>query len=426
MSGFDITELRVQFLHTAERIARDPRALMPGQASLWRAGVLRRPTVCTGSANALAEQLRVQLRERGTLVAVVDDGRAGSMWRDVPVIASKDLGALRRRHSDLLLVNSAMMEAGHAHFARLAAVLGIDCVDSLQFHRLLREVDQSTLVVRDASEPLLLMDDPLAFMDFAVSQREQIVALEKVWGDQLSALTMYHLMLFRLTFDPVHLSRASIGGLKSPPGPGSYIFDSSLFSFGDDEFFVDGGAYRGDTFEHLFRASGGPPQGRVHAFEPDVVNMAYCRARALDLCGPDFERSIRLDARALWECEQQLSFKTMDYQERVGSHVTLQERAKPGDNVVSMVALDDVLEHPPTYIKLEVEGAETWALRGASQTICRHRPKLCVGIYHRPADLLHVAQMIAALDAGYQLYLRHHVPTDWGTTVCYGVPSRSS
>jgi FkbM family methyltransferase len=421
LEGFDLGELRYQFQLTVERIARDSRPLLPKRASLWEPGILQRPTVCTGSANPLAEQLRTLLSGAGNLIAVIDDAKVGGRANGVAIVATRDLAALRQRYPNLLLLNAAMMESGRAHFSRVASILGLDCVNSLEYQRVVREVAGVTLT-SSPDAPLLMIDDSLAFLDTTVEYCDEFLKLEELWSDELSAVTMYHLLLHRLNFDPMHLARASVGGYMAAPGHNSYIFDTSLFSFTDTEHFVDGGAYRGESFEYLFPRDRSALEGSVHAFEPDPVNMAYCRAKALELCGSDFESRIRLDPSALWEGTGTLQFAPVDYMGRVGSHVLMSNANSSSGPVVSVVGLDEVLDRPPTFIKLEVEGAETWALRGAVRNITRHRPKLCVGIYHRPLDLLHVARFIEEVQVGYRIFLRHHVPTGQGSTACYAVP----
>lgn len=420
-----MTDLRERFEWLARRAASDPLAGLSESRTLRAGNTLRRPVVCTGSSNPLAAGVRDRVRARGHLLGVVDDRFAGTQRDGVPVVGSADLAALGRRHPDLLLVNASMLEGGFAHFGRLAAQLGIDCVNTLEFHRLGRAVDGASSGEAHVGSPLLQLDDPLAYYDATVSRAADFVELERLWADPLSAVTMYHLLLFRLTFDPSHLSRASVGGLDAPPGPGAYLFDTTLFSFEGPQRLVDGGAYRGDSFS-AFHAALGDACEFVHAFEPDDDNLAHCRARAVELFGPGASERVRVDPRGLWDSTGRLAFASTSYQDRSGaaSHLVMTDDA--GATGVDVVALDDALDRAPTFVKLEVEGAERDALKGARRTLERHRPGLSLGAYHRPLDLLDLARDVDALDLGYRVHLRHHTPTDWVATVCYGVPERGA
>lgn len=62
------------------------------------------------------------------------------------------------------------------------------------------------------------------------------------------------------------------------------------------------------------------------------------------------------------------------------------------------------------FIKLDVEGAELATLRGAQDTIARHRPKLALSVYHRLEDFVSIPAFVDGLDLGYQLYLDHRWP----------------
>jgi FkbM family methyltransferase len=56
-------------------------------------------------------------------------------------------------------------------------------------------------------------------------------------------------------------------------------------------------------------------------------------------------------------------------------------------------------------IKMDIEGAEVPALKGATRTIARHRPKLAISVYHRWDDLLTIPALIRAIHPGYKFYL---------------------
>ena len=74
-----------------------------------------------------------------------------------------------------------------------------------------------------------------------------------------------------------------------------------------------------------------------------------------------------------------------------------------------MRAVDSVLAGAPcTMLKLDVEGAEREALRGAAQTIARWQPRLNVACYHRNEDLFGLPLLVHTLTPAYRLYLRHH------------------
>ena len=74
-----------------------------------------------------------------------------------------------------------------------------------------------------------------------------------------------------------------------------------------------------------------------------------------------------------------------------------------------------------TYIKMNIEGAEIDALKGAAGSIARWTPKLAIAVYHRPSDLWQIAEVVRGLNPNYDLYLRQH---DGGVieTVLYALP----
>lgn len=61
--------------------------------------------------------------------------------------------------------------------------------------------------------------------------------------------------------------------------------------------------------------------------------------------------------------------------------------------------VDSVLAGAPcTMLKLDVEGAEQEALRGAAQTIARWQPRLNVACYHRNEDLFGLPLLVHTLN----------------------------
>jgi FkbM family methyltransferase len=80
-----------------------------------------------------------------------------------------------------------------------------------------------------------------------------------------------------------------------------------------------------------------------------------------------------------------------------------------GNASVQSVAIDHVLPgFKPTFISMDIEGAELEALEGAQHTIRANRPDLAVCVYHAPDHLWEIPLYLHALDLGYKFYLRNY------------------
>jgi FkbM family methyltransferase len=80
-----------------------------------------------------------------------------------------------------------------------------------------------------------------------------------------------------------------------------------------------------------------------------------------------------------------------------------------GDDIIQCVAIDDVLQgFNPTFIKMDIEGAELEALKGARRTIAENHPQLAICVYHSLSDLWEIPLFIRSLYKGYRFYLRSY------------------
>lgn len=158
------------------------------------------------------------------------------------------------------------------------------------------------------------------------------------------------------------------------------------------------GAYDGDTLRRLL-AFGGPMQA-VACFEPDAFNFVRL-AQYLGSTYASLAVSVIAMPCGVWHTESLLTFSSG---RRINSSLT-----DTGDTHVQCVAIDHVLwGFRPTYITMDVEGAEPEALRGAEQMLRSDRPDLAICVYHRPEHLWEVLLWIDSLDVGYQFTLRNY------------------
>jgi len=109
--------------------------------------------------------------------------------------------------------------------------------------------------------------------------------------------------------------------------------------------------------------------GKVYAFEPVVGNVRYIE-RHLAL-----NKIRNVEVLELAICDQAGTSTFQEEETRAMGHLQAE-----GNTHVRTTTLDALLEAqliaPPQYIKMDIEGAELMALRGASECIQRHRPTI--------------------------------------------------
>jgi FkbM family methyltransferase len=158
---------------------------------------------------------------------------------------------------------------------------------------------------------------------------------------------------------------------------------------------IDGGGCWGDTALYFAHMAG--PEGRVRTFEFEPTNLERLRGN-LEL-NPALSARVEIDERALWHASgEQLGAVPF------GPGTAI---AAGGDLPVPSVAIDALGLERVDFIKLDVEGAELQALRGAEATLRRDRPRLAVSLYHRPEDWTALPRFLDGLDLGYRFSLGH-------------------
>lgn len=171
---------------------------------------------------------------------------------------------------------------------------------------------------------------------------------------------------------------------------------------------VDGGAYDGDTLRALKQQ--GICLEAVAAFEPDPDNFSRLAAWAGKQ--PDLQTS-------LWPCGLYSHATQLKFSSGQGEASAL---ASKGDTTIQCVSLDEAAPNfRPTFLKLDVEGAEPAALLGARKTIQEHHPFISAGLYHHPAHIWQVPLLIKELYPGYRLHLRLHAANGFELRL-YAVP----
>ena len=167
---------------------------------------------------------------------------------------------------------------------------------------------------------------------------------------------------------------------------------------------IDAGGCFGETALWLAHQVG--PAGHVHTLELAPANVAILK-RNLER-NPRLASRITVTEAALWESSQA----------RLGvgrggpaSMVTAEPSTRADASPVSAISLDELVVAAELdrvdFLKMDIEGAEPAALRGARATLKRWHPKLALAAYHDIDHLWQLPQSLAELDLGYRFALGH-------------------
>lgn len=169
------------------------------------------------------------------------------------------------------------------------------------------------------------------------------------------------------------------------------IFDSVL-CLENNEKYIDLGAYRGDTIDELIHYAGG--YQKIIALEPDIKTYKK-------LCKHiEGMPNVTAYQKTIWKDNRKIYFS-----DNKGRGSSVSTSGTP----VEAVCIDTLSENfNPTYIKIDVEGAEKQALAGGVDTLRNLKPKLNIAVYHTFGDLFELVLLINAINPEYRFYLRHH------------------
>ena len=344
-------------------------------------------------AGGLGRRTLAGLRRHGVEpVAFADNNRAawGRSLEGVPVLAPAD--AARRYGGSAVFVVTVWGALGTDRMRdRIAQLQQLGCRRVVSFGPLYWKYPEGLLPHYGADLPHKVHE-----------QAAEVRAAFDLWSDDDSRREYLSQIRWRLQFD--------FDGLAAPVAHSIY-FPRDLCPLSPDEVFVDRGAFDGDTVQ-LFLKESGESFRQIVAFEPDPANFAHLRENAARMPGAE-----RQAIQVLHAATGARSGKV-----RLMAEGTKSSAIGAGGVEVDCVTLDAVLSTPaPTYLKMDIEGAEVDTLAGASRVIRDHAPVLAICCYHCQDHLWRIPLLIHSLNPDYRFFLRPHDLEMWDL-VCYAIP----
>ncbi len=173
-------------------------------------------------------------------------------------------------------------------------------------------------------------------------------------------------------------------------------FSNDYYSIKDEEVFFDCGAYDGDSVKAFLKFNNNKFK-KIIAFEPNKAN-----AKEIEKLGIE---GIEIKNAAVGDYDGTVSFDSECVQ---GGRIGVDASEK-----IAIYKIDSFINENPTFIKMDIEGAEMAALEGAKKTIQEMKPKLAICIYHRPQDIFEIPFYIRKLNSSYRFKLRKHTRSNY-------------
>ena len=183
-------------------------------------------------------------------------------------------------------------------------------------------------------------------------------------------------------------------------------FDLPDLHFNKDEVYVDAGGYDGvvacrfaEATEHQYH--------KIYIFEPNEHLFKLCQktTELMERCTV-FQKGVSDHAGVIRFIEADAGSRFSDDENNSVE--------------IETITLDEYIDEPVTFIKMDIEGAELAALKGAEKIIRNQKPKLAISVYHRREDIWEIPKLLLSYNPDYKFYLRIYSFTG-NDTVLYAI-----
>ena len=170
-------------------------------------------------------------------------------------------------------------------------------------------------------------------------------------------------------------------------------FDPAIFERRKDEVFVDLGAFNGDSALSFIKTY--EEYKRIYCYEitPDIFQSMKNNLQKYP--------NIELRQKGAGAAPGQMYLSQDEFQ-------VANRLVEEGSMSVDVVRIDDDINEPVTFIKMDIESGEQNAIRGCTRQIQENRPNLAICTYHGNHDLYAIPQLIDDIQPGYKFYMRYH------------------
>lgn len=222
--------------------------------------------------------------------------------------------------------------------------------------------------------------------------KERINRLNSIFDDDLSKDTFNKIIQFYLT--------GNLSNLIDSYCTEEQYFSDTYYPISDNEVFVDCGAFTGDSIEDFIKYTNNKFK-KIIAVEANKSNVKQIEKLNVN--------NLEIKNIAVADYNGTCSFDSNCLQ---GGRIGLSST-----ELIDVQQIDSFSDKNITFIKMDIEGAEMAALRGAKETIKAQHPKLAICVYHRPEDIFDIPLFIKELNSNYKIKLRKHTKSVYESVI---------
>lgn len=181
-------------------------------------------------------------------------------------------------------------------------------------------------------------------------------------------------------------------------------FPDDIIKLSQHETFVDCGAFTGDTLKIFIGLV--EKFNRYYALEPD--DTKFTELNNIMEKAKQKGEVIHFPV-GVSEKKEKVCFSNASSADGQVIHDAV---SADGSKYIELNSIDNLLrgEKNVTFLKMDIEGEELLALKGAQVIIQKYKPKLAICVYHKREDLITIPQYLRYLVPEYKFFLRAHRP----------------
>lgn len=170
-------------------------------------------------------------------------------------------------------------------------------------------------------------------------------------------------------------------------------FDLDIVTPDANEVFVDLGAYTGDSAEDFIQNMGAYQRIYCYEISKDIFKQLQDNMSSYE--------NITLVNKGVGESEGIMYLSQSE-------DASANKITNMGEEAIEIVTLDNDIKEKITFLKMDIEGAEQQAIKGARKHIMEDKPKLAICTYHNNHDIWQIPRMLREMNPDYKLYMRYN------------------